>query len=134
MLGVAHHVTKEERGRLALVGALLDPDPNVRRSAADYCTRYMFLSWEDQAALAPLRQALTESDPQVRAGAANALRHLRGRASPAEPDLLALLRGDPDTEVRRSAGHSLATLEYETQAIFAGLDDPDEEVRQLVVP
>ncbi len=26
VLGVAHHVTKEERGRLALVGALLDPD------------------------------------------------------------------------------------------------------------
>jgi uncharacterized protein (TIGR02996 family) len=134
VLGVAHHVTREERGRLALVGALLDPDPDVRRAAAGYCSRVIFLSWQDQAALAPLRQALGDSDPQVRAGAANALRHLQRTASPAEPDLLALLRSDPDAEVRRAAGRSLATLEYETQAIFAGLetglDDPDEEVRR----
>jgi HEAT repeat protein len=120
VLGVAHNVTREERGRHALVGALLDPDPDVRRAAAAYCSRVIFLSWEDQAALAPLRQALGDNDPQVRAGAANALRHLRRRASPAEPDLLALLRGDLDAEVRRAAGRSLATLEYETQAIFAG--------------
>jgi uncharacterized protein (TIGR02996 family) len=133
--GITHDVTKDERGRHALVHALLDPDPGVRRAAADYCTRYIFLSsWEDQAALAPLRQALDDPDPRVRAGAASALRHLHRHAAPAEPDLLALLRDDPDAEVRRSAGRSLATLEYETQAIFAGLeaglDDPDEEVRR----
>jgi HEAT repeat protein len=135
VLGVAHNVTKDERARHALVGALLDPDLNVRRAAATYCSRVIFLSWQDQAALAPLRQALGDADPQVRAGAANALRHLHRNASGAEPDLLALLRGDPAAEVRRSAGYSLATLEYETQAIFAGLeaglDDPDEEVRRI---
>lgn len=135
VLGVAHHVTREEHGRLALVHALLDPDGNVRRAAAAYCSQVIFLSCQDQAALAPLRQALSDSDPPVRAGAANALRHLKRTASPAEPDLLALLRGDPDPEVRRCAGRSLATLEYETQAIFAGLeaglDDPDEEVRRI---
>jgi uncharacterized protein (TIGR02996 family) len=135
VLGVAHHVTREERGRHALVHALLDPDREVRRTAAAYCSRVIFLSGDDEAVLATLRQALRDSDPQVRAGAASALRHLTRKAAPAEPDLLALLRQDPDAEVRRSAGRSLATLEYETQAIFAGLeaglDDPDREVRRV---
>jgi hypothetical protein len=58
VLGVAHHVTSDERGRHALVHALLDPDLDVRRAAAAYCSQYIFLSWDDQAALAPLRQAL----------------------------------------------------------------------------
>ncbi len=135
ILGVAHNVTKDERGRHALVRALLDPDCDVRRAAGAYCSRVIFLSWQDEAVLAPLRQALGDSDPGVRAGAANALRHLKRTASPAEPDLLTMLRQDPDPEVRRSAGRSLAMLEYETQAIFAGLeaglDDPDEEVRRI---
>jgi uncharacterized protein (TIGR02996 family) len=135
VLGVAHDVTKDERGRHAIARALLDPDRDVRRAAATYCSRYIFLSSRDEAVLAPLRQALGDSDPPVRAGAANALRHLTRTAAPAEPDLLAMLRQDPDAEVRRSAGRSLATLEYETQAIFAGLeaglDDPDEEVRRI---
>lgn len=135
ILAVAHNVTRDERGRHAIVYALLDPDRDVRRAAAAYCSRVIFLSWEDEAALAPLRQALGDPDPQVRAGAANALRHLRRRAAPAEPALLALLRQDPDAEVRRSAARSLATFESETQAIFAGLeaglDDPDEDVRRL---
>jgi uncharacterized protein (TIGR02996 family) len=135
VLGMAHDVTRDERARAALVGALLDPDLNVRRAAAAYCSQYIFLSWADQALVAPLRQALLDADPEVRAGAANALRHLRRGASGAEPDLLALLREDPVPQVRRSAGRSLATLEYETQAIFAGLEaglgDPDEEVRRI---
>ena len=135
ILAVAHDVTKDERGRHALVRALRDPDRDVRRAAGAYCSRVIFLSWQDEAVLAPLRQALGDSDPGVRSGAANALRHLKRTASPAEPDLLTMLRRDPDAEVRRSAGRSLATLEYETQAIFAGLeaglDDPDEEVRRI---
>jgi uncharacterized protein (TIGR02996 family) len=134
VLGVAHKVTSDERGRVAVVGALLDPDPDVRREAGRYCSRIIFLSSQDEAVLAPLRQALDDPDPQVRAGAANAVRHLSHRAYPAEPDLLALLRQDPDALVRRSAGRSLATTEHETQAVFAGLeaglDDPDAEVRR----
>jgi HEAT repeat protein len=134
LLGVAGNATQDERGRHAIVHALLDPDGDVRRAAATYCSDFVFLSWQDEALLPPLRQALGDSDPQVRAGAANAIRHLTRRASPAEPDLLALLRQDPDATVRRSAGRSLATLNYETQAMFAGLeaglDDPDEEVRR----
>ncbi len=134
ILGVAHNVTSDERGRNAIVNALLDPDRDVRQAAGEYCSRVIFLSSRDEAMLAPLRKALGDSDPRVRAGAATALRHLTRKAAPAEPDLLALLRRDPDGQVRRSAAYSLATLEYETQAIFAGLeaglDDPDEEVRR----
>src|SRR5262249_60150464 len=85
VLGMTHNVTRDERARAALVGALLDPDLNVRRAAAAYCSQYIFLSWADQAMAAPLRQALLDADPEVRAGAAKALRHLRRGATPARP-------------------------------------------------
>lgn len=84
----------------------------------------------DAPLVEPLRRALRDGDPFVRANAAASLGQLVPAASAAGPDLAAAL-GDPAEEVRTWAAMALASLGAApaAEALAARLEDPSAKVR-----
>jgi HEAT repeat protein len=87
----------------------------------------------DEDAVAPLSQAVTNSDRSVRETAVGALGMMQEKARAAVP-VLALAIADPDQRVRYYAAGSLGQIAAETliavPALVNGLNDSDEAVRR----
>jgi HEAT repeat protein len=107
------------------------PDPALTEEAA------VALSFMGRAAFAPLRTALTSSNPVVRREAMRSIGKLRGRAPlDARAVVPVLVTGmtDEDHGVRAVAATYMGIIHEHPQvsvpALMAGLDDPDIEVRR----
>ena len=85
----------------ALINLLSDPNPYIRKEAAQYLT-----SSTDSRAIGPLARLLTDRDDEVRAVAANAFVHTMVRNEAIVGDLEKLLR-DKNKKVRAGAAMSL---------------------------
>ncbi|HJL25680.1 MAG TPA: HEAT repeat domain-containing protein, partial [Polyangiaceae bacterium LLY-WYZ-15_(1-7)] len=115
-----------EEVREPLLRALRDPDPAVRREAADAAGAVRL-----RAAGPLLAEWLEDPDPDVRAGAARALGRI-GDPRPV-PSLVRAL-GDASAAVRRAAVVALAAMGDEEGVevvvpLLGRLDDDDPEVR-----
>ena len=108
---------------LALIGALRDPNVEVRRAAVNSLGNL-----EDHTAIPALREALKDEDAEVRAGALEALGNLEDAAS---ADAIAAMLKDPNREVRAKAIEALSDLELTSPpaGLLDALKDPDAEVR-----
>ena len=98
-----------------------DPDPRVRRVAADVLGKL-----RDPDVTAPLRGALADVDAGVRTAAVTSLGHL-GNPS-LIPDITRRL-DDPDAAVRSAAVHAIRALGGSTSVLEPLLDDADHQVR-----
>ena len=119
---------EEIDSRLAetFIGALSDPDANVRARAAQALGRHRV-----HAAATVLRTALGDEDADVRKRAAWALGRIRDDA--AVDDLLSLLR-DPDQGVRERAAWALGRLRNPAavDGLLAALEDADAFVQERI--
>ena len=122
--GAADTVRRDPRVTDGLVGALADPDAQVRRAAVD-----ALAGQQDRRAVSALIGVLRDPDAEVRASAVHALGRLGDRAA-VEP-LVARLRDD-NAEVRAAAADALGEMEDARAAggLGAALSDESEEVRQ----
>src|SRR5262249_13037240 len=101
---------------VALCRALKDADVTVRQAAAEQFGQYGYVSAPE--ALGPLRAALTDDIPQVRAGAARALGRLAMQAGAAVPELVANLR-HAEATVRSAAAEALGSICPNDAAVLA---------------
>jgi hypothetical protein len=96
----------------ALLGALADPDGNVRQLAADTLVKI------GPDAVPPLIDALKAKDRETRANAAYVLGQLGESARDALPALAKALKDD-DKEVRRRAAFALHNIVSRTETVAA---------------
>ena len=107
----------------ALAADLCDPDPEVRRIAAN-----RLRDLDDEQAGTPLVRALEDESPHVRAAAALGL--LYRQPASATPALIKHLLNDPKGNVRAICATALASADDEAmQALMQALADPDWDVR-----
>jgi HEAT repeat protein len=134
-----HHLLASGAAVLpALRRGLRHPDPLVRRQ----CVR-IFDQLVDEASLAELVMALDDTDAIVRASALHALacdRCKQGACRPGEdlwvPKALALLRDDPDPDLRAAAidalGKVAARLPHVAEALAEAAEhDRDQRLRSM---
>lgn len=116
----------ESRLASTFIGALRDPDANVRARAARALGQH-----RAQAAATVLRTALGDEDAGVRGQAAWALGRIRDDA--AVDGLLSLLR-DPVQEVRERAAWALGALRNPAavDGLVAALEDADAAVQERI--
>ncbi len=93
----------------ALVVAMADPDPDVRRGAVAAFRLALPNVKPPDALIKAVASDLTNPDPNVRLVAARTLGRIGPAAAAAARDLDAL-RGDPDPDVRRAAIEALARV------------------------
>jgi len=115
----------------ALLGALKDPDPGVRKAAA---SSFRSMEAPPRSAIAALVETLRDPTAEVRAEAAFGLMGFHSPpARDAVPALSAAFAQDPDRQVRVNAARALglmgAVARDAVPALRAGLRDPDERVR-----
>ncbi|MFO0808001.1 MAG: HEAT repeat domain-containing protein [Gemmataceae bacterium] len=117
----------EIRPATELAAALYDPDPDVRRAAANDLIRHGPAA---TPALTPLLNALRDPDVLLRAHASAAL----GKMGPIAVPALAQALSDPETWVRRGAAaallHHRSATDESIAALIAALDDVDIAVRE----
>lgn len=125
----------------ALVGALADPDPSVRRSAVN-----SLRDLADPRGIEALHRVLDDPDPDVRRAARVVLGLEDARpnmrvptGTPATPDPAELRHleealSDPDPDVRHTAAHALgnAGSRASVPALIRAWPDPDDHVRGAV--
>ncbi|WP_330338398.1 fumarate reductase/succinate dehydrogenase flavoprotein subunit [Streptomyces sp. NBC_00557] len=111
----------------ALAGALLDPDAEVRATAAAVLRELVETLPPEPALGAALTGALAAADPVVRAAALDVLRALRlGGAG-----VFAAALDDPDVTVRTEAVRALVSVDA-VGLLARAADDPAREVRVAV--
>ena len=97
---------------------LSDPDPALRALAAR--TFWGMGARAGSGAIAPLAEALADTDVSVRVSAAMALDNMGPAAAPAVPALIKALR-DPDAKVRPWAARALGSIGPAAEAAVPAL-------------
>ena len=107
----------------ALLGALKDPNVEVRRAAIRSLAQH-----QDPAALPAFREALRDGDVEIRGAALQALSEMHDAAS---VDAIVALLKDANKEIRANAISALTELELTAApaGLRDALRDPDAEVR-----
>lgn len=111
----------------ALAAALRDPHGDVRAAAAASLRELVETLPPDAALRDGLVEALSETDPVVRAAALDVLRALRL----GDTELFAHALSDPDTAVRIEAVRALVSVDA-AQSLARAAADPSREVRVTV--
>jgi len=114
----------------ALLAALKDSDPLVRRDAAEALGDFGKAA---KSAVASLIQALDDPDWQAQTGAIGGLGRIGEQREVVLPMLVKKLH-DQNRIVRRCAGFALGDLGGQAafEALLKATDDPDDSVREAV--
>jgi HEAT repeat protein len=115
----------------ALLGALKDPEPGVRKAAA---ASFRSMEAPPRGTITALVETLRDPNAEVRAEAAFGLMGFHSPpAREAVPALSASFVQDPDRQVRVNAARALGLMgpvaRDAVSVLRAGLRDPDERVR-----